>query len=147
MAEGIVLITWRVTGNVETLNVGHSDKRCEIHWFRVSLSVLHSLGLGKSQGLKWVLLITFTFHTGRSECGVFGNKEPLKLLFLLTGPDFLLFLFNLFGLWVLLSQTGAPLLLTVLLLRGNLLFRDRELQGVWREGEEEQRSSINHIIK
>ena len=125
MAGGIVLIIWRVTGNVETLNVGHSDKRVQIHWFRVTLSVLHSLGLGKSQGLKWVLLITFTFHTGSSEYGVF---EPLKLLSLLTGSDFLLFLFNMFGLWVLLSQTGAPLLLTVLLLRGNLLFRDRELQ-------------------
>jgi hypothetical protein len=69
----------------------------------------------------------------------------LKLLFLLTGPDFLLFLFNLCGLWVLLLQTGAPLLLTVLLLRGNLLFRDRELQGVWREGEEEQRFTLPYV--
>ena len=70
---------------------------------------------GNSQGLKWVLQITFTFHTGRSEYGVFGIKEPLKLIFLLIGPEFL---FNLCGLWVLLPQTGAPLLLILLLLRG-----------------------------
>ena len=68
----------------------------------------------------------------------------MKLLILLTGPDFLLFLFNLCGLRVLLPQTGAPLRLTVLLLRENLLFRycERELQGVCREGEEVQRLAI-----
>jgi hypothetical protein len=55
----------------------------------------------------------------------------LKLLFLLTGPEFLC---NLGGLWVLLPQTGAPLLLTVrLLVRGNLLFRESYLLGVCRE--------------
>jgi hypothetical protein len=142
---GIVIIVWRVTGNGETLWVSHSAKRFEIHWYRVTLSVLHSLGLGKSQGPKWVLLITFTFHTGRSELELYDiSLQPLKLLFLLTGPDFLLFLFNLCGLGVLLPQTGAPLRLTVLLLRENLLFRDseRELQGVCREGEEEQRLAI-----
>jgi hypothetical protein len=33
----------------------------------------------------------------------------------------------------------------VLLLRGNLLFRDRELQGVWREREEEQRFTLPYV--
>ena len=129
MAGGIVLIILRVTGNVESLKVGHSNKRCEFHLFRVTLSVLHILGLGKSQGLKWVL-ITFTFHTGR-------NEFELYDISLQTGPEFLLFLFNLWKFWVLLPQSGAPLLLTVLLIRENLLFRDteRELQGVWRKGE------------
>ena len=84
--------------------------------------------------MSWVLIIS------RSENGVFSvSLKPLRLLFLLTGPTFL---FDLCGLWVLMPQTGAPLLLTVLLLtvlllRENLLFRDteRELQGVWRKGE------------
>jgi hypothetical protein len=39
--------------------------------------------------------------------------------------------------WVFLPQPGAPLLLTVLLLRENLIFRYRVVGGlldVWREG-------------
>jgi hypothetical protein len=100
--------------------------------------------LGKSQGPNWVLLIPFTFHTERSEFKLYDiSLQPLKLLFLMTGAEFLLFLFNLCVPWVLLPQTGAPLLLTVLLLRGSLLFINygRERQGVWRE-EEEQRFAI-----
>jgi hypothetical protein len=99
--------------------------------------VLHNLGFRKSQGPKWVLLITFTFHTGRSEFELYDIRlQPLNLLSL----------YNLCGLWVLLHQTGIPLLLTVLLLRWILLFSDskRERQGAWREGEEEQ-NEIEHL--
>lgn len=54
----------------------------------------------------------------------------------MTGPEFPLFLFYLCGLCVFLPQTGALLLLTVLLLRGYLHFRDREgeLLEFWRKG-------------
>ncbi|XP_051278755.1 uncharacterized protein LOC127376153 [Dicentrarchus labrax] len=43
-------------------------------------------------------------------------------LFLLTGAELLLFLFNLWRLWVLLVQTGAPLLNTELLVSEHLFF-------------------------
>ena len=63
----------------------------------------------------------------------------MNLLFLLSGPEFLLFIFKLYGFWVLLPQIGAPLLLIVLLLRGDLRFRDREseLLEVWKKDKTE----------
>ena len=99
--------------------------------YRVLLLVLHSLSLVKMWELRWALIIAVTFHTSRSECCVFGvRNQPLKLLFLLTGPELLVFLFNVWGLWVLrvlLPQTWAPLLLTVFLL---FRYKERELLGV-----------------
>lgn len=88
-------------------------------------------------------MITLHFHTGKLAYEVFVIRELLKLLFLLTGPVILFLLFNLYELLVLLPQTAAQLLLTVLLLRSDHLFRDRErkLHGVLRE-QEKQRLSI-----
>jgi hypothetical protein len=48
-------------------------------------------------------------------------------ILLLDDTEFLLLLFNLYDVSVIFPQTGAPLLLTVLLLSGKLLFRDNEL--------------------
>ncbi|KAJ8002495.1 hypothetical protein DPEC_G00159500 [Dallia pectoralis] len=92
-------------------------------------------GFIKIRGLSWV------FFKGRSEYGGFSiTLRPLKLIFLLTGLLFLLF--HLCGLGVLMTQTGAPVLLTLLLFRGKLISRERnlgfrqsELLEIWRKGQ------------
>ncbi len=64
-------------------------------------------------------VVTFLISTSQHE-GI-SLLLQYKLLSLLTGAEFLLFLFNLWRLWVLLVQTGAPLLNTELLVSENLL--------------------------
>lgn len=57
--------------------------------------------------------------------------NPVFFFFLLTGPDFIILLFNVSRLWVALTVT--QLLLTVLLLRGSFLFRDGGLGKVYKK--------------
>ncbi|TNN41937.1 hypothetical protein EYF80_047895 [Liparis tanakae] len=52
--------------------------------------------------------------------------QTFKLLSLLAGPEFLLFLFDVKGVWFNLVQTGAP----VLLLKGNLFLNLQQLLDV-----------------
>ena len=86
----------------------------------------------------WFWFTVVTFLTSRSQHEGLSLLLQLKLLSLLTGAEFLLFLFNLWRLWVLLVQTGAPLLKTELLLRENLLLllTDMLLWELWRDREQ-----------
>ena len=61
----------------------------------------------------------------KSEC------ELSDISFLLISPQFLLFIFNVWGLWVLLAQTGDPLLL----LGGNLFLTKQQLLDICRTQE------------
>uniref|UniRef100_UPI0037E9B96C zinc finger protein 850-like n=1 Tax=Semicossyphus pulcher TaxID=241346 RepID=UPI0037E9B96C len=67
-----------------------------------------------------------------------------KLFFLLTAAEFLLFLFNLWRIWVLLVQIGGPLLVTELLVSENiLLFTDMLLWELW--SDIEQKSTMSSV--
>eukprot|EP00064_Thunnus_orientalis_P017502 superscaffoldBa00003736_g17585 len=90
--------------------------------------------IGLLQPLKLLSLLTGPRNRSECELGDISLLQPLELLSFLTAPEFLLFLFNVWGLWVLLVQTGAPLLL----LRGNLFFTLQQLLDVCRKQETNQ---------
>ena len=85
----------------------------------------------------WFCFTVVTFLISWSQHDGIHLHLQYKLLSLLAGAEFLLFLFNLWRLWILLVQTGVPLLVTELLVSENLLLlTDMLLWELWRDREQ-----------
>lgn len=82
------------------------------------------------QGRFYVPLLIFLPDRWPKQIWVASILKLFNLFFflLLTGPEFMVFLFNVSRLWVPLTDAEARLLLTELLLTGSFLFTDGRLR-------------------
>ena len=97
----------------------------------------------------WFCFTVVTFFISWSQHDGIRLHLQYKLLSLPADAELLLFLFNLWRLWVLLVQTGVPLLVTELLVNKNLLLlllTDMLLWKLWRDREQKTENiQINQL--